>query len=233
MRPHVKVDFVSDVVCPWCAIGLSGFLLALQEVDQELVADIHLQPFELNPDMPAQGAPVQEYLRQKYGMSEEQLAQSQRTLEERGQEVGFVFRHALRLRTYNTFGAHRLLQWAGLAGELQLALKQRLQVAYFSEGLDISDKKVLQRLCVQVGLDGAEALQVLEQERYAQEVRAIEQYYQQRGIRSVPAVVLNDRHLISGAQPVAVYTQALRHIAQREPQQAPTLHGASRPVPLS
>ncbi|MGQ0708583.1 MAG: DsbA family oxidoreductase [Rhodoferax sp.] len=232
MRPHVKVDFVSDVVCPWCAIGLGSLLLAVQEVDEELRADIRVQPFELNPDMPAQGQPVDEYLRGKYGMDDVQLAQSRRTLRQRGAEVGFDFRLELRLRTYNTFDAHRLLQWAGTQVDRQLALKQRLQRAYFTEGLDIGSPAVLRRLCEEVGLDGVQARQVLERGRYAKEVRAIERYYHQRGIRSVPAVVINDRHLISGAQPVQVYAQALRRIAQLEPQQAPVVASVSRPSPL-
>lgn len=232
MRVHVKLDFVSDVICPWCAIGLASLLLAVQEVDEELQVDIRVQPFELNPDMPAQGQPVDDYLRGKYGMDEAQLAQSRRSLQQRGAEVGFVFPAELRLRTYNTFDAHRLLQWAGTQAPKQLALKQRLQRAYFTQGLDIGNPAVLRRLCEEVGLDGAQARQMLERGAYAKEVRAIEHYYHQRGIRSVPAVVLNERHLISGAQPVQVYAQALRRVAQLEAQQPSVAAPVSRPGPL-
>lgn len=221
MPVKVKIDFVSDVVCPWCAIGLSSLLQALRAVEEEVQVDLHFQPFELHPDMGPEGADINEYLAAKYGMNAEQLEQSRRTIEERGAAVGFTFRLNQRSRTWNTFDAHRLLHWAGLQGH-QLALKRLLLGAYFSEGKNPSDAETLVALCVQAGLDATLARQVLEQGTYGKEVRAIEQYYQQRGIHSVPAIVINDRHLISGGQPPEVFEQALRHIALREQEHAPS-----------
>lgn len=220
MPVKVKIDFVSDVVCPWCAIGLSSLQIAMKAVQDEVQVDLHFQPFELHPDMGPEGADIDEYLGAKYGMGAEQLAQSRQTIEERGAAVGFQFRMDRRSRTWNTFDAHRLLHWAGIQGR-QLALKQLLLGAYFTDGKNPSDADTLVALCVQAGLEGQQARQVLEQGTYGKEVRAIEQYYQQRGIQSVPAVVINDRHLISGGQPPEVFEQALRHIALRELENAP------------
>jgi predicted DsbA family dithiol-disulfide isomerase len=220
MPVKVKIDFVSDVVCPWCAIGLSSLQIAMKAVQDEVQVDLHFQPFELHPDMGPEGADIDEYLAAKYNMGAEQLAQSRQTIEERGTAVGFQFRMDRRLRTWNTFDAHRLLHWAGIQGR-QLALKQLLLGAYFTDGKNPSDADTLVALCTQAGLDAQLARQVLAQGTYGKEVRAIEQYYQQRGIHSVPAVVINDRHLISGGQPPEVFEQALRHIALRELENAP------------
>lgn len=219
MTVNVKIDFVSDVVCPWCAIGLNSLQQAMAAVEEEVLVELHFQPFELHPDMGAEGADIDEYLGAKYGMNAEQLAQSRQTIEERGAAVGFTFRMDRRSRTWNTFDAHRLLHWAGIEGH-QLALKQLLLKAYFSDGQNPSDHDTLVDLCTRAGLNAVKARQVLEQGTYANEVRAIEQYYQQRGIRSVPAIVINDRHLISGGQPPEVFEQALRHIALREQPEA-------------
>lgn len=219
MPVKIKIDFVSDVVCPWCAIGLTSLLQALHAVEDAIQVDLHIHPFELHPDMGPEGAEIDEYLGAKYGMNAQQLEQSRRTIEERGAAVGFHFRMDRRTRTWNTLDAHRLLHWAALHGR-QLALKQALLTAYFTEGKNPSDAETLVALCEHVGLSGWQARQVLQQGTYAKEVRAIEQYYQQRGIRSVPAIVINDRHLISGGQPPDVFEQALRHIALREQEHA-------------
>lgn len=214
MPVKVKIDFVADVVCPWCAIGLSSLQIAMQAVEEEVQAELHFQPFELHPDMGPEGADIDTYLAEKYGMNAAQLAQSRQTIEERGAAVGFDFRMDRRSRTWNTLDAHRLLHWAGIQG-CQLQLKQLLLKAYFTDGQNPSDSDTLVALCTQVGLDAQQARQILAQGTYAKEVRAIAQYYQQRGIHSVPAVVINDRHLISGGQPPEVFEQALRHIALR------------------
>lgn len=214
MPVKVKVDFVADVVCPWCAIGLYSLQMAMQAVEDEVQVDLHFQPFELNPDLGPEGVEIDTYLAQKYGMDADQLAQSRQTIEERGAAVGFRFRMDQRSRTWNTLDAHRLLHWAGIQGG-QLQLKQALLKAYFTDGKNPSDPDTLVALCVQAGLDAQQAGDILAQGTYAKEVRAIEQYYQQRGIHSVPAIVINDRHLISGGQPPEVFEQALRHIALR------------------
>ncbi len=209
----LKIDFVSDVSCPWCAIGLSSLEQALQRLDGDVAAELHFQPFELNPQMGPQGEDVGEHLVHKYGMSEAQLAQSQEAIRQRGAAVGFVFDMSRRRRIYNTFDAHRLLHWAELEGR-QTALKQALFRAYFTDGEDVGAHATLLRLAGEVGLDATRAQEILSSDAYAAEVRAQQRFYAEHGIQSVPAIIINDRHLISGGQPPEVFEQALRQIAQ-------------------
>ena len=214
MTTTLKIDFVSDVSCPWCAVGLGALEQALARIGDQVQADLHFQPFELNPDMPPEGQDISEHIAQKYGSTPEQMAQSRETIRQRGAEVGFEFRMADARRIYNTFDAHRLLHWAEEEGSgLQPALKKRLLKAYFTEGQNPSDHRVLVKLAADVGLDAVRAEEILAGDDYAAQVRAQERYYQQQGISAVPAVVINDRHLISGGQPAAVFEQALRQIA--------------------
>ena len=214
MTTTLKIDFVSDVSCPWCAVGLGALEQALARIGSDVQADLHFQPFELNPDMPPEGQDISEHIAQKYGSTPEQMAQSRETIRQRGAEVGFEFRMADARRIYNTFDAHRLLHWAEEeGGGLQPALKKRLLKAYFTEGQNPSDHGVLVKMAADVGLDATRAEEILAGDDYAAEVRARERYYQQHGISAVPAVVINDRHLISGGQPAAVFEQALRQIA--------------------
>lgn len=213
MKP-LKIDFVSDVSCPWCAVGLASLQTALQRLGPTVPVEINFQPFELNPQMVAEGEDTTEHLRNKYGSTPEQAASIRETIRARGAELGFVFNMDKRSRIYNTFDAHRLLHWAHLEGHgHQLALKQALLKAYFTDGEDPSDHAVLLRLATQVGLDSERAKEILASDTFAAEVREQEQFYQQQGIHSVPAVVINDRHLISGGQPPEVFEQALRQLA--------------------
>lgn len=213
MTKTLKIDFVSDVSCPWCAVGLASLQTALARVGPDVKVDITFQPFELNPQMVIGGEDTTEHLHKKYGSTPEQAAAIKETIRARGAELGFVFNLDKRSRIYNTFDAHRLLHWAHLEGH-QLALKQALLKAYFTDGEDPSDHSVLLRLAESVGLDGARAKAILASDTYAADVRKQEQFYQQQGIHSVPAVVINDRHLISGGQPPEVFEQALRQLAQ-------------------
>ncbi|MFY9479307.1 MAG: DsbA family oxidoreductase [Aquabacterium sp.] len=208
----MKIDFVSDVSCPWCAIGLNALEQAIGRLGPDLKVDLHFQPFELNPDMGPGGQDITEHLVQKYGITPEQADSNRDAIRQRGLQVGFGFNMERRGRIYNTFDAHRLLHWAGLQGQ-QLELKHALFAAYFTEGRDPSDRGLLVSLAGQVGLDEAQARQVLEEDRFAQEVRELEQFYAGQGIRSVPSVIINDRHLIQGGQPVELFEQALRQIA--------------------
>lgn len=212
MTKTLKIDFVSDVSCPWCAVGLASLQTALARVGPDVKVDITFQPFELNPQMVVGGEDTTEHLHKKYGSTPEQAAAIKETIRARGAELGFVFNLDKRSRIYNTFDAHRLLHWAHLEGH-QLALKQALLKAYFTDGEDPSDHGVLLRLAESVGLDGARAQAILASDTYAADVRQQEQFYQQQGIHSVPAVVINDRHLISGGQPPEVFEQALRQLA--------------------
>lgn len=210
----LRIDFVSDVVCPWCAIGLSALEQALQRTQGEVGAEIHFQPFELNPHLPAEGEGIGEHLQRKYGMDQAQLADNQERIRARGAALGFVFDFNARSRIWNTFDAHRLLHWAGLEGqERQLALKHALLRAYFTEGEDVSSVDTLANLAVEAGLDGARARQILATDEFTEAVRQQESFYASQGITAVPSVIFNDRHLIQGGQPVELFEQALRQLS--------------------
>jgi predicted DsbA family dithiol-disulfide isomerase len=212
MSTPVKIDFVSDVSCPWCVIGLRSLEAALARVAGEVTADIHFQPFELNPQMGAQGEDAAEHITRKYGSTPEQLARSQEMIRARGAELGFEFALGQRKRIYNTFDAHRLLHFAEGTGK-QEALKNALFAAYFTEGRNPSDPEVLESVAAKVGLDANRVRQILASNEYADEVRAREQWYLDQGIHAVPAVILNERYLIQGGQPVEVFEAALRKVA--------------------
>jgi predicted DsbA family dithiol-disulfide isomerase len=207
----LSIDFVSDVVCPWCAVGLSSLERALEKLDGEVDVELRFQPFELNPQMGPEGEDIDEHLAKKYGSTPAQRQQARAALRERGAAVGFTFGD--RSRTWNTFDAHRLLHWAGLEGR-QRELKHALLQAYHGEGRNPSDHTELAAIAASVGLDRARAERVLASNEYADAVRDDEREWQQLGIRSVPAIVINRRHLISGGQPPEVFEQALREIAQ-------------------
>ena len=210
----LKIDFVSDISCPWCAIGLAALEQALAQAQDAVQAELHIQPFELNPQMAPGGEDLVAHLSAKYGSSPAQIAQIHETIRQRGAEVGFAFAPGGRGRVYNTFNAHRLLHWAGERGAApQLALKRTLLQAYHGEGRNVSDHDTLVAIVEATGLDAAEARQVLDTGRFAAEVRERERFYQQQGIRAVPAVIFNDRHLIQGGQPADVFEQALRQLS--------------------
>lgn len=213
--PRLKIDFVSDVSCPWCAIGLGGLEQALHQLGGQVAADITFQPFELNPKMGAEGQDIGEHLTEKYGSTPEQQAKIRETIAARGAEVGFTFNPAGRGRIWNTFDAHRLLHWAaeeGAPGQ-QGALKKALMAACHTRSEAIGHHDVLLACVREAGLDAARAKAILASDEFAQDVREREQFYLSHGIHSVPAVIINDRHLISGGQPAAVFEQALRQIA--------------------
>ena len=217
MNPNVRIDFVSDIACPWCAIGLASLQQALARTGTAPQVDLHFQPFELNPGMAPEGEDVGEHLARKYGSTAEQQAQIRDTIRQRGAAVGFDFKPEGRGRVVNTFNAHRLLHWAGLqSAQAQLALKQALMQAYQGRGERVDHDDVLLAAVRAAGLDEAAARAVLQSDTYAAEVRADEQRWQQAGIQSVPAIVINGRHLISGGQPPEVFEQALRRAVAGE-----------------
>jgi predicted DsbA family dithiol-disulfide isomerase len=211
---QLKIDFVSDVSCPWCAIGLASLERALDKLGDDVGAQLHFQPFELNPAMLPGGQDITEHLTQKYHTTPEQQAASRENIRQRGAAVGFDFRKEGRDRIYNTFNAHRLLHWAGLedAGK-QHALKKALFKAYFTDGRSPEDPQVLFEAAEAAGLDPARAREILAGDEFAREVREHEEFYTGHGIHAVPAVIVNDRHLIQGGQPPEVFEQALRQIA--------------------
>ena len=212
MTARLKIDFVSDVSCPWCVIGLKSLEQALDRVSADATADLHFQPFELNPQMPPEGQDIAEHIAQKYGSSPEQMERNREGIRARGAELGFKFNMDKRTRIYNTFDAHRLLHWAQLEGR-QHALKQALFTAYFTDGRNPNDREVLVDVAAKAGLDALKAREVLESGRYADEVRQHEQFYARQGISAVPSIIINDKYLIQGGQPVQVFEQALRKIA--------------------
>jgi predicted DsbA family dithiol-disulfide isomerase len=210
----MKIDFVSDVSCPWCAVGLHALEAALARLDGTVAAELHFQPFELNPQMPPEGQDTVEHLAAKYGLTAAQIEHNQAALRARGQAVGFEFGVGKRKRIYNTFDAHRLLHWAGLEGaNRQLALKHALLKAYFTDGENPSDHEVLVRLAQESGLDAGRARGILASDAYAAEVRERERHYTEQGIHAVPSVIVDDRHLIQGGQPAEVFERALRQLA--------------------
>jgi predicted DsbA family dithiol-disulfide isomerase len=212
MTARIKIDFVSDVSCPWCAVGLASLEQALGRLEDEVQAEIHFQPFELNPDMPPEGQDTVERLSRKYGMTPEQVRSNGEAITARGREVGFTFNMDKRKRTYNTFDAHRLLHWAGHEGH-QLELKHALLKAYFTDGKDPSAHDVLVELCRESGLNAQRARQILDSDEYADDVRERERVYAEQGITSVPTIIMNDRYLIQGGQAPDAFEHALRRVA--------------------
>ncbi|WP_339914768.1 DsbA family oxidoreductase [uncultured Brevundimonas sp.] len=229
MTRTLKIDFVSDVVCPWCVVGLGGLEGALETLKGEGIdAEITFQPFELNPQMPPEGENIVEHVGRKYGSTPEQSAGARQMIHDRAAEVGFTMNTGPDSRIWNTFDAHRLLYWAapGSRPEVttaqamadQRALKMALFDAHFTEGRNLTDPEVLADAAAKAlgsspGVTRAEALAVLAEGRYADEVRAEAALWVARGISGVPAVVVEGKYLISGGQPVAVFEEALRKIA--------------------
>jgi len=213
MSQPIKIDFVSDVACPWCAVGLRSLEEAMARVEG-LQVELNFQPFELNPQMPPEGEDAVEHLTRKYGITAEQAASNGEAIRARGAELGFEFRMDKRSHVYNTFDAHRLLHWAQSQGEgRQLALKHALLRAYFTEGQNVSSAETLANVAESVDLDGARARQILASDEFAEDVRQQQRFYREQGISAVPSVIFNDRHLVQGGQPVELFEQALRQLA--------------------
>lgn len=215
MSVKMKIDFVSDVACPWCAVGLGALEQAIDRLGDEIKVDLQFQPFELNPDMPPGGQDLDEHLTEKYGSTPEQRLQIRDTIRRRGEEVGFTFSAEGRGRIYNTLDSHRLLHWAKYTGRpgAQYALKKALLAAYQGRAENIESHEVLLAAVAQVGLPVGQARAILQSKEYETEVRALEDFYRRAGIHAVPAVIINDHHLISGGQAAEVFERALREIA--------------------
>jgi predicted DsbA family dithiol-disulfide isomerase len=212
MAQPMKFDFVSDVSCPWCIIGLRGLELALEQVGDMIQPELTFHPFELNPNMPPGGQNIVEHVGQKYGSTPEQSRTTREMIRSRAAEVGFTMAGSDQSRIYNTFDAHRLLHWAKLEGR-QVELKHALFETYFTDQNSPADHEVLVAAAAKAGLDAEAARRVLEGGDYAAEVREEEKLWAGRGITAVPAVIVNERYLISGGQPPAAFEQAIRQIA--------------------
>lgn len=208
----MRIDFVSDIVCPWCVIGLNALEAAIARTADVVAPEITFHPFELNPAMPPEGQKIAEHVAEKYGSTPEQSAASRAAIRARAAEHGFAMNGDGDSRIYNTFDAHRLLHWAASEGR-QHALKMRLFTLYFSEGGNPSDREALVAAATDAGLDPAAARAVLDEGRYAQEVRAEQQFWHSQGINAVPAIIINGKYLIQGGQPADAFERALRGIA--------------------
>jgi predicted DsbA family dithiol-disulfide isomerase len=210
MAAKVDIRFISDVTCPWCAVGLASLERALERLAGEVAAHVRFEPFELNPDLPPQGEDVAEYLARKYGSTPAQQAAARERLRERGAAVGFEFGE--RARVWNTFDAHRLLYWAGLHGG-QRVLKHALLRAYHTHGRNPAAREVLLAAAADVGLDTEAAARVFDSGAFGAEVRERQHDWLRLGIQAVPSLVVNDKHLIQGGHPPESFEQALRHVA--------------------
>lgn len=211
-RPTLDIAFVSDVACPWCAIGLASFEQALSRVKDEVDVKLRFEPFELNPDMGPEGVETVPYLMRKYGRTAEQVRETQARIRERGAAVGFAFGE--RKHVWNTFDAHRMLHWAGIEGR-GLELKRALLRAYHAEGRNPGAADVLVELAAAAGLDAARAREIAEGDEFAPGVRERERHWREQGVSAVPTVVVDGRYVIEGAQPPEAFEQALRQVAGR------------------
>ncbi len=219
MKPSIKIDFVSDVACPWCAVGLGELQNALEQIGDRANIELNFKPFELNPQMPIGGQEAIEHLTQKYGLSEEQVQANQAQIRARAAEVGFQFHPDGRKRVYNTFNCHRLLHWAEkeYGQKAQLQLKRELLNTYFCLAVNLDEQENLLNAVERAGLDSGKAKLVLDQNIFAEEVRAAASFYSQARISSVPSVILNEQYLIQGAQPASAFISALEQlIAEQE-----------------
>jgi len=212
MPKTLRIDFVSDVVCPWCVIGLKSLETAIANAGDVLIADIHFQPFELNPDMAAEGENVAEHIARKYGADRARSDGTRDLIRTSAAELGFTMATTRDSRIWNTFDCHRLLHWAKLEGH-QAALKMALFTAHFTEQKSLAEPQVLIDAAVAAGLDGEAAREVLASGAYIDEVRRDERFWREQGIQAVPAIVIEGKYLISGGQPVAAFEKALRRIA--------------------
>lgn len=207
----LRIDIVSDVMCPWCVIGYRQLAAALDAKDIE--HEIHWHPFELNPNMPANGQDMRAHLIEKYGITPAQSDTNRANMAALGQELGFQFNFADGFRMHNTFNAHQLLHWADEKGRKH-DLKQALFEAHFTHGRNLSDRAVLVDIAAEIGLDRDEASAALDDQRFAAQVRQEQQFWTKQGISGVPAVVFDRKHLVTGAQGVENYKSMLDQLQQ-------------------
>jgi predicted DsbA family dithiol-disulfide isomerase len=214
MKPTIKIDYVSDVACPWCAVGLGNLNQAISQCSDKANFEVHFHPFELNPNMPLGGQDAIEHLTEKYGLTVEQVKANQANIRIKALEAGFVFHPEGRKRVYNTFDSHRLLHWAGqeFGLEKQAALKKELLNTYFCLAVNLDDQKNLLDAVTRSGLDKDRAQEVLQNNEFSKEVREAESTYTNAGISSVPSIILNDQYLLQGAQPAESFVNAFEQL---------------------
>jgi len=206
----LHIDIVSDIACPWCAIGYARLERALEQLAGEVDCRIEWRAFELDPQ--AGSEPILPALARKYGRPEAEMEAAQEQMKAVAQELGLNFSKMQQRRTCNTFDAHRLVKWAATKGRAT-ALKQALFDAYFGEAGDVSDREILLTCVRKAELDSRAAAGVLDSGEFAGQVREEETYYQQAGVTAVPSFIINGRYMISGAQEPETLAGALREIA--------------------
>lgn len=216
MKPTIKIDFVSDIACPWCAVGLGNLNRAIEELKDKVNFEVHFRPFELNPNMPMGGQDAIEHLTEKYGLTVEQVKVNQADIRTKALEAGFEFHPEGRKRVYNTFDSHRLLYWAAKEYDLQkqAALKVELLNTYFCLAVSLDEQKNLLDAVTRAGLNQKRAQEILAGDEFKAEVRAEEATYTSAGISSVPSIILNDQYLLQGAQPPESFINAFEQLIQ-------------------
>jgi predicted DsbA family dithiol-disulfide isomerase len=214
----LRIDFVSDVMCPWCVIGMKALEQALANCSDVVTPEWHCQPFELNPAMPPEGENSQEHIARKYGAAAAANPQARNTIREMGAALGFAFKGGADARIWNSHDCHRLLHWAGKVGtDAAKRLKMALFEAHFSRGEAMNDHQVLVAAAIAAGLDGAAAAEVLASGRYSEEVLAAEAFWRDgQDVHAVPAIIFNGKYAIMGGQPAAVFEKVIRRIAAGE-----------------
>lgn len=219
MSETIRIDYVSDVACPWCVIGLRSLDRALEVLGDEVTADIHFQPFELNPNMPPEGQNTAEHVKEKYGASPERSQATRNAIKDSGAALGFEFNYGSDSRIWNTFDAHRLLHWAASEGK-QKQLKEAFFKLTFTDQLPSNDHDALAKAAADVGLDEARAREILNSDEFTNEVRNDQMLWRSRGIQAVPTIILNERWMLQGAQPPEVFEQAIRQVLDGSAEEA-------------
>jgi len=214
VKPKIKIDYVSDIACPWCAVGLGNLNQAIAQLSDKVDFELHFRPFELNPNMPLGGQDAIEHLTEKYGLSVEQVKVNQAGIRAKALEAGFEFHPEGRKRVYNTFNAHRLLHWASTEYDLQkqVALKKELLNTYFCLAVNLDDQSNLLDAVTRAGLDPKRAQEVLNGGEFTDEVRKEELAYTSAGIHSVPSIILNDQYLLQGTQASESFVSAFEQL---------------------
>ncbi len=217
MKPTIKINFISDIGCPWCAVALGTLDQAMENLKDQAEFEIHFQPYELNPQMKIGGANAIEYLSNKYGISEQQVKANQAKIRERAAAAGFHFHPEGRKKVYNTFDAHRLLYWAGHEHGLasQHRLKKEFFNTYFCLAADFDKRENLLEAVQRARLDQSAASKVLEEGLFAKEVKAQVAYYQAEGVNAVPNLILNGKYSLQGAQPLEILEASLKEVIEQ------------------
>ena len=218
MKPTIKIDYVSDVACPWCAVGLGNLNRAINLLKDKINFEVHFYPFELNPNMPKGGQDAIEHLTEKYGLTVDQVQANQANIRAKALEAGFKFHPEGRKRVYNTFDCHRLLYWAAKEYDLekQATLKKEFLNTYFCLAVNMDDQENLIEAVIRAGLNGNRAREIINSNEFADEVRKEEAIYTNAGINSVPSTILNSQYLLQGALPPDAFVNAFEQILQKE-----------------